>query len=611
MNKLILTLLLTLSFTALYAQTNQSVSVKEYNGKNKKSPLGQVSVSVTNAGAAMTDANGSATLRFRTLKAGDKVDVRRIEKAGYEVFNKDALDQWTISATNTFNIVLCRSDRFKAMRDDYMRLSSASYERQFKKDQAKLEAERQAGKLKEEEFQQQMQDLQDEYDEQLENLENYVEQFSRIDLSEISSQEQKIIALVQEGKMDEAVALYEKHDFLGRYEKETKEIEKIDAATKRLQEVEERKRKERAEVQAAISRQVATYRLAGGRENFAKIKALLKGLADADLTNMDAVCQYAEYALKQNLFDECERYSQICLDNKDASTTIRHICLEMQSICYQNERKYEQAETSMLGIVSLFKQGYEQSPDAYTLAYARSLLNLTNFYSASSQYDNMDAYITIAINLYEKLINDPEQDEPLWSELAELYSNKSILMLIAEDAEGAEQLANKAYQLVQKNYDIKDDDQCLLLEQVLNGVGQVYYLQEKWTEQGPFVTQSVELQETLYNRNPERYTASLMGAYNNMSEYCMHIGQLDKAESYFLKADQLLSQLYAQNGDMHAIDRFCLYEAAAHIYEAKGDADKARHYATEALVSFGKMQPEDQEGYAEPKEGLDEMLKAQ
>lgn len=241
MKRAILSGMLLLACLFLSAQATQKVRVMEYNGKQQKTPLATVEVSVANAGSTISDAKGEATLRFRTLKAGDRVQVKRIGKDGYEIFNKDALKQWMVSGSTTFTIVLCKTASFKKLCDNYNRAASASYEAQYKKEQNKLAAERKAGKLKEEEYKQKLQQLEDDYAQQLEDLEKYVDAFARIDLSEISEQEQKIIDLVQEGKIDEAIKRYEELDLLSKYQQQSKEIKNISDAEDSLKMIRDEK----------------------------------------------------------------------------------------------------------------------------------------------------------------------------------------------------------------------------------------------------------------------------------------------------------------------------------------------------------------------------------
>lgn len=223
------------------AQTTQSVQVVEYNGKEAKTPMQGVGLTVTNAGAAMSDAQGMLTLTFRTLHPGDPISIKRIEKSGYEIFNIDAVEQWTISPQQQFQLIICRSDRFRALCDQYNQVASQSYAQQLQKDKNRLAAEREAGKLKEAEYEQKLQEVTDMYEEQLENLDLYVEKFARFDLSALSEAEQAIIELVQQGKIEDAIARYEEMDLLGQYKAQSNDIQQISSAQDSLSVIREEK----------------------------------------------------------------------------------------------------------------------------------------------------------------------------------------------------------------------------------------------------------------------------------------------------------------------------------------------------------------------------------
>ena len=187
MNRAMALICLGLAFGA-FAQVVQRGVVVEYNEKAAKTALAGVEVRAQRAQSTVSDKKGSFVLDFPTLKAGDRVAVRRIEKPGYEIFNKEAVEQWNIIPSQPFTGVKCRSDRFKRIRDGYERAASASYERQFRKEKSALEKERAAGKLREEEYEKELRTLQESYDSQLDKLENYVDRFARIDLSELSAE---------------------------------------------------------------------------------------------------------------------------------------------------------------------------------------------------------------------------------------------------------------------------------------------------------------------------------------------------------------------------------------------------------------------------------------
>ena len=197
---LLLVIIFTLFFSQLmtFAQTLQKGVVKEYRQTNSKRPLSGVEVEITNAGSVVSDKKGDFLLEFRTFKPGQRVNVRRIEKNGYEIFNKEALEQWNINPDEPFTIVMVKSALFKEIRDNYNRVSSKSYAEQYEKEKAALDKERLEGRLSEEKHKTELARLSEWYDAQLENLDNYIDRFARIDLAELDKNELTIIELVRQ-----------------------------------------------------------------------------------------------------------------------------------------------------------------------------------------------------------------------------------------------------------------------------------------------------------------------------------------------------------------------------------------------------------------------------
>lgn len=270
--------LVALLLTALtgLAQSEQRVVVLEYNGREQKTPLPDVEVAVTGAAQMVSDAQGQLTLRFRQLRAGDAVKVRRVERAGYEVFNAEALEQWAVSPSSTFTIVMCRSDRFRQLCDQYASAANESYARQLRRDKERLEAERKAGKLKQQEYEQQLQAVQDQYDEQLERLDLYVERFARIDLSELSEAEAAIIALVQQGQIDEAIARYEELNLLDVYRQQSDELRQINAAQDSLTVVRDHKDEARDSLRQVLREQAELYERMGEQQKADSLRQVIE-----------------------------------------------------------------------------------------------------------------------------------------------------------------------------------------------------------------------------------------------------------------------------------------------------------------------------------------------
>lgn len=592
----------------LVAQSQQQVQVREYKEKAQKTPLEGVSLSVQNAGSTMSDAQGLMTLQFRTLKAGDQVQVRRVDLTGYEVFNSDAVEQWTISPQNTFNLVLCRSDRFKQMRDNYMRISSASYERQYKQDQARLAALRKENKLQEETYQQQLADLENSYYEQLDNLENYVDRFTRIDLSELSAQEQHLIELVQEGKIDEAIQLYESADYLSQYNAQVKDLQEINRAQAALAKVEAEKLEAREKVQAAINRQVQTYQLAGGRENFNKISALLKGVADADTTNLDAVWAYGDHCLDQNKFDECEKYMNIYMrqsvDNKKAQALS---CLNLGRL-FGSKYIFDATEKYYLQAVALAKQGYEEEPDLFLSLYndAECVLHTLYIY-----INKPELALAFSDSLRARLELCYQDNVESWrGRLATLYGELGIAYLqTGKNLDEAESLLLKKYELAKKYFDnsVESYD---LLNDAINTLNLFYYNIKQWDKMESYMLEELKYREEQYNKNSDQEIRYLLDVYINLTELYVNLNRLSESHLYLEKALNALQEvLNIYEESSVEFNKMNLYDAASQLYYKEENIEQTRLYATKCLEAFEKIPDELKEGLEELVQRNQEYLK--
>lgn len=599
MKRILLSAVSLLVMASALSQTVQQVQVLEYKGTSSKVPLKDVAMTVTNAPSTMSDAEGNMTLQFRTLKPGDKVSVRRIDRAGYEIFNKQAVEQWAISSTHTFQLVLCASDRLKELQDQYMSVASVSYAKQLKKEQARLAAERKKNRLKEEEYQTQLQLLQDEYEQQLEDLENYVDHFSRIDLSELKGEQLKLVELVQSGKIEEAIKLYEKGDYLGKYEKECREIEEITSAQQRLAQIEEEKRQQRESVRQAIGRQIATYRLAGGRENFAKVTNLLKQVAEADTTQLDAVWEYAEHAMKQHMESEALHYFDIYLRaTQDDPSRQAHAWLKIAST-WQMQRNHAETINAELKALSIYQQLYEGektkpvADQQYLYSLANACQKLCHSYVIQGRFDEASLTLPKALELFGILC---EQDpETYLGSMATLYCYQGMSFANLGDLDAALHSCEQGYEMARRKYD-GTEASSEELTWCLTFIGEICYLKQDWESAVRYQTEYVEVHEELYKQNPQAYALYLLAGYNNLAEACLNLKEFAKCEENVLRTEKMIQEMReGRPAEFMASDLFNLCDIAAHLYQETGDPEKQQHYVRLALEMYALMQAPEQE----------------
>lgn len=591
---------------AVSAQSLQQVLVKEYKEKSLKTPLEGVSITVQNAGSTVSDAQGQLSLQFRTLKAGDAVQVRRVDLSGYEVFNKEAVEQWTISPQNTFNLVLCRSDKFKQLRDQYMRISSESYERQYKKDQARLSALRKENKLHEEEYQQQLTELENSYYDQLDNLENYVDRFARIDLSDLSEQEQHLVELVQEGKIDEAIQLYESSDYLSKYQTQVQELKEISQAQSRLRQVESEMLSAREKVQAAIKRQVQTYQLAGGQENFRKISSLLKGVADADTTNIDAVWDYGYHCLLQNKFEECEKYINIYLRHTTNSKSLQaHACGVLGSM-YASKSLFEDAERYSLKAVSLAQACVDEDSVRYDNLLIDQQVVLHKLYTFLGQPEKTLSFSETLVKKMEKYYAD--YPKGWWDVLSSTYGDQGMNCFLLEgNVEKAESLMLRFYNMV--NEHDSDND---LKNTAINYLLQLYYSTDQWQKMEPLLLENLEKKQQLYDKNPEEEVRYLFGVYNNLAELYCNLENYQQSHLYLDRALELIPEMQRDYDEMSLnYDVMTLYDSASQLYHKEGNQAEAKKYAQMFMTAFEKMPEEFKQGLEDAVERNQKLLQGE
>lgn len=585
----------------LLAQSQQQVVVREYREKAQKTPLGGVSLTVQNAASAMSNGQGEVILQFRTLKAGDQVQVRRVDLAGYEVFNQEAVDQWTISPQKPFSLVLCRSEHLWELRNSYMLVASNSYALKYKQDQARLAALRQQNQLQEEAYQQQLVELENAYNEQLDQLDNYVDRFARIDLSELSAQEQQLVEMVQRGEMDKAIELYESADYLKQYSQQVSDLKEIDRAQATLAKVEAEKLAARDKVQQAIGRQVQTYRLAGGQENYRKISALLKGVADADTTNLSALRDYCTHCLTQNMMHEGETYMNIylrqCRDHKELQA---YACLDMGRLLalkYEFDLAVQYEEKALALARECVAEDRERFLPMQTLIQS-TLHTLYIFINQPA------AALAFSEELRTNLEASENEDRLDWT-LASFYGEYGYACYMEmADTEKAEELMLRSYTLTKgiaerEQYSYESE---VYLIDAISYLNQLFYYTQQWNKMEPYMREALAMREEQYKKNEDATARYLYEVYVNTSELCYNLDKLSEAHKYMDKALDLLPQLSAlfDEQTLYA-DKMNLYDVASQLYHKEGDTEQSRHYATLCLELYEQI-PE------EMKPGLEELV---
>ncbi len=553
MKQRLISLLAALSLTlTILAQATQPCLVKQYNQKQQKTPLAGVQVTVGNAGSATSGADGRLTLTFRTLKPGDKVNLISAKKAGYELMNKAAVEQWFIARDNTpFSLVLVRSDYFNQLKDRLTQTSTDSYRAKYEQAMQQLEQQKKTGKLKEAEYNQKLDELETSYQTQLSNLDNYIDQFARIDLSEVSAEEQRILDMVEEGKIDEAVKAYEALDITGKLRQARENVKAIDEGIEKLEDKRNQELQAIKDLKEKQQREIATLKLAGGKENYDKVAQILKENALADTTDIDAVWEYANFAYNQKDFNEAERFYLIYLngskDNLYQQATIQN---NLGSL-YDDLHDYAKAEEYFLKALEYKTLLFSKTPDAY-----RADLSVTQT-GLGIMYDNLQDY-----GKAEKYY---------------LYSLENLTYLFNQDP------------------DTYRGD----MAKIINNLGVLYYKIHDYAKAEEYYLKALELFTFLHNQAPEKYLADLTSIQLNLGMMYIDIHNFTKSEEYFLKVLESRNYLFSQNPDAYRSDLASIQYNLGLLNYFLNEYAKAEEYYLEALVNFNLLYSQYPDAYRE------------
>ncbi len=579
--RLISFLAILITALAAMAQATQPCVVKQYNQKQQKTPLGGVQVTVANAGNSTSGANGHLTLSFRTLKPGDHVNLISAKKPGYEIFNKQAVEQWTIARGTAFELVLVRSDYFTQLKGKLTQTSTDRYKAKYEQAIRELDKQKKAGKMKEAEYNQKLDELETNYQTQLTNLDNYIDQFARIDLSEVSVEEQRILDMIEEGKIDEAVKAYEALDISGKLRQARENKKALSEAKARIEEEEAQQEQAIKDLKEKQQREIATLKLAGGKENYDKVAQILKENALADTTDIDAVWEYAYFAQNQHDFKEAERFYLICLNGTKGNLYRQAKYQNNLGLLYSDQHNDAKAEEYYLKALQNRTQLFRKNPDAYRADLAGTQHNLGALYYNRHDYTKAEEYYLKALENRTQLFS--QNPDAYRADLAMTQNNLGNLYRACHDYTKAEEFYLKALENKNILFSQNHNKHRASLAMTQNNLGVLYYNRRNYSKAEEYYLLALENYTQQFRKNPDACRKYLADTQNNLGLLYKDRHDYTKAEEYYLKALENRTQLFAKNPEAYRADLTSTQNNLGMLYDLRHDYAKAKEYYLKAL----------------------------
>lgn len=194
MNRFIIILIFSLTNTIIYSQTLNGIITRMNSGKTG---IDGVQIASLGANPAISNAGGHFRLVYQYKNSGAGVSLQ-VEKAGFEVVNKDALFTYLGNQYDTLKIYMCRKGELDSLRIQYYNISLANIQKRYHEEINKLKAQNAA-------TQQNIARLDQDLKAAITQAGELARRFSIINLDDCSELFRNAFTLFQQGKITEAI----------------------------------------------------------------------------------------------------------------------------------------------------------------------------------------------------------------------------------------------------------------------------------------------------------------------------------------------------------------------------------------------------------------------
>ena len=517
----------------------QSVFVQKgitfrYNGKNPRTPLGGVYVKTATSpnGVVSNENNGVFFLKLQNIKMGDRLGRATVSKKGLMVFNQQAVDEWS-ARKEPLKLILCDANQFQKQKNNLISIGRNQAEKKYKKRLAELEKKNKAQQLTLDEYYAKLDSINRDRDNAEKHMEEYADMFARIDESEVDTLAQRAIELFNQGKLEEAIKLFEQGNYPEIYDDAFKKIktqaeelrQKADSAVVPAD-------KDIEEYKKFIQAQVSVYKM---RKEWDKAAELLKGLADK-LQTQDVIWDYAIFSQNQNQFAEAETYYKIYIK--------KQLLLS------------------------------KTNPQIYESALGDSYNNLANLYYVTQRFADSEQMFNSALEIYKRLMG--ENSFIYGQRLANCLFGLANSQVKQEKYTEAISPFEQALEFYKK--EAEQGKSIDYYTKIMSSLDQLYGQEKKYSQAYQCFKSNIPLLKTIYRSDKNNYTELLKSILVSQSFYSIFEKQYVEAEIYSKEALEVDSTKHVVYSNL----------AAALLFQGKyQEAEKIyRQYKSELKEDF-------------------------
>ena len=516
---LTLVLMMTMSVPMLAQTVTQRGVAYQYNGKKQRTPLGNVTITYdANKRTTISgEQDGAFALTLDGRRMGDRIGLVTVRKREMMVFNQHAVDEWSVRR-EPLMLILCNAEEFERQKENLINIGRREAKKKYDRQKAELEAKLQASEIQRAEYEAALDKAYDELDRLNKNVGEYADLFARIDESEIDTLAQRAVDLYNEGRVEEAIRLFEQGNYMEKLDRALKTSQQADELKAVAEQAKERATQDSLKALQSLKAQIEAYKL---NNEWDKAGELLKGLADR-LNTVDDCKNYAYFCGNQNNFRDAEEYykrakellgkqqDKESIDYQSTNASLLHNL----ALLYSVTQRFTESEAMYKEALEIRRRLAQANPQAYEPYVAMTLNNLAALYSVTQRFTESEAMYKEALEIYSRLAQaNPQAYEPdvamTLNNLALLYSNTQSFT----ESEAMYKEALEIYRrLAQQNPQAYEPDVAL----TLNNLALLYSNTQRFTESEAMYKEALKIRRRLAQANPQAYEPDLAATQYNL-----------------------------------------------------------------------------------------------
>lgn len=568
MKKVLLLLTMFLLTQAAISQVIQQKGVAyRYNGKQKRTPLGNVTISYAGNSRSVIsgEGNGAFSLVLEGKKMGDRIGVVTVKKREMMVFNQQTVDEWNIRK-EPLTLILCNADEFEHQKEKLIAIGKDQAKKKYERQKAELEAKLNASQIKQAEYEVALDKAYEDLERIQKNIGDYADLFARIDESEIDTLAMQAVDAFSQGDVERAIKLFEQGNYVEKLRKAKTIITQSQTVKAQIERAEAKAKEDSITAINSIRAQADAYKM---NNDWEKAAPLLKLLADELDTFVDTY-KYALFCCDHDIVSDAETYikraTALIEVDPEAQSTIdmyreSELIVELAKMYKKNQRIDESiTQYSWAFRIREWLNGFEcrrhfpirpqmesernnivgRKNMYVVLAMEETGNELANLYYSSKQYEASE-------NIYKRILNAWSQHKRYFDDFGRIDATKAIVKLAnfyynIKRYQESEQQYKKAIDFLNKDSRSNRKTEKTYLANIHYSLGRTLFMEKKYEEAMLPFKEAIAIYRENWRQSTRKTDSQrkiLSGKLGDVSFYAIFAKQYGEAEQYALEGLQL------------------------------------------------------------------------